>query len=263
MQISQADQNLLRDLFFVLQKLNLPAMIVGAGAMQLVFYSKFGEGRKTKDWDMAVSLESWDDYSSLVRELTEGESAKFEKTQSEHKLIYRDTNTEVDLIPFGNIAEPEQDILWKESDRVMNVSGFSESFSQATLAKINDRDVKVVDIPGLVVLKMFAWDDRGMDVDKDLEDLDFILSRYEDDDRVYSELYEKLANEELNYIDSHVYLLGRDIANILQTQTFIKLEEVLSRMIEQVSWEEADALAQHLTVLQRGLRSLSSDNEVE
>ncbi|MDB9312812.1 hypothetical protein PN462_06840 [Spirulina sp. CS-785/01] len=108
-----------------------------------------------------------------------------------------------------------------------------------------------------IVLKLFAWGDRGERVNKDLEDLEFVLSHYEDDERAYDELAEKLANGGIELLDASIYLLGQDIYKILQEKTRFALNEILNQLIARLE-HEPPSLGYQLRILQRGINSLSS-----
>lgn len=174
-----------------------------------------------------------------------------------NKFIHIKTNIEVDLVPFGEIGEPDQEIVWSETGNVMNVLGFSEALSTAKIAKIDDLELQVIDTPGLIVLKIFAWGDRRERTQKDLEDIEFILAKYEDDDRVYTELAEELAEGIIDFMDANVYLLGQDIYKILQKRTLIELNSLLDELITSLD-DEPMSLGYRLKILKQGINAFSS-----
>ena len=120
---------------------------------------------------------------------------------------------------------------------------------------IDDLEIKAVDTPAFLVLKIFAWGDRGERTNKDLEDIAFILLRYEDDDRVYSELAEELADGSVEFLDANIYLLGQDIYKMLKDKTLTELDLLLNRWIERLEANDPESLGYQLTVLQAGIRS--------
>ena len=138
----------------------------------------------------------------------------------------------------------------------MNVSGFAEALLHAKNTTIDELEIQVVDTPAFIVLKVFAWGDRGERTNKDLEDIDFILLKYEDDERVYSELAEELADGAVDFLDANIYLLGQDICKILQEKTLTEFSSLLSRLIESVDSDESGSLSYRLKVLQKGIWSI-------
>jgi len=257
--ISSEEKQVLADLVHIVSSLDLPMIVVGAGARLLIFDQKFGEGRSTKDWDVAISIDNWKVYQELRELLTTGDSPHFKSTKNSHKFIHIETNIEVDIIPFGEIGEPDQEIIWKDSGNSMNISGFSEALSHAKTTTIDELKIQVVDTPAFIVLKFFAWGDRGERTNKDLEDIDFILLRYEDDERVYSDLSEELTDGIVDFLDANIYLLGQDICKILQEKTLVEFSLLLSRLIKKIDSDEANSLAYRLKVLQKGICSISTD----
>lgn len=253
--IGSKEKKALSDLVHIISELGLPIILIGAGARLLIFDQKFGEGRGTKDWDIAISIDSWEAYQKLCKSLTTGNSARFNSTKISHKFIHIETNIEVDIVPFGEIGEPNQEIFWSESGNSMNILGFKEALLHSKTTFIDDLEIQVVDTPGLVVLKIFAWGDRGKRTNKDLEDIEFILSNYEDDERVYSELAEELATGIVEFLDASIYLLGQDIYKILEDKTLLELNLLLDRLIERFYTDEPESFGYKLKVLQAGIRS--------
>ncbi|NEO27275.1 MAG: hypothetical protein F6K03_10345 [Kamptonema sp. SIO4C4] len=253
--ISSNEKQVLADLIDIVSSLDLPMILVGAGARLLIFDQKFGEGRGTRDWDVAISIDDWGVYQQLSESLTTGDSPRFRSTKNSHKFIHIATKIEVDIVPFGEIGEPDQEIVWSDSGSSMNVSGFTEALLHAKTAVIDDLEIPVIDTPAFVVLKIFAWGDRGERTNKDLEDIEFILSKYEDDERVYSELAGELADGTVEFLDANIYLLGQDIYKIFQDKTLIDLDLLLNDLIERLSTDNSESLGYKLKVLQAGIRS--------
>jgi len=108
-----------------------------------------------------------------------------------------------------------------------------------------------------MVLKVFAWGDRGERTKKDLEDIEFILLKYEDDDRVYNELVEELSSGSVDFIDANIYLLGQDIHKMLQDKTLIELNKLLGKMIKKFDYAEDRSFGYMLKVLQEGINSIN------
>ena len=186
--ISFVEKQVLTDLVNIVSALKFPMIVVGAGARLVIFDCKFGEGRGTKDWDVAISIDDWTAYKTLREHLTKGNFPRFKTTNTTHKFVHIETNIEVDIVPFGQIGEPDRKMVWSDTGNCMNVLGFAEALFYAKTVNIDEVEIPVIDTPAFIVLKIFAWGDRGERTNKDLEDIEFILSKYEDDERVYDEL---------------------------------------------------------------------------
>jgi predicted nucleotidyltransferase len=255
--IDSREKQILTDLTAIVKTLNLPMILVGAGARLIIFDQKFGAGRGTEDWDVAISIDSWETYQKLGEALIDGNPPIFQSTKTAHRFNHIATNIDVDIVPFGTIGEPDQEIIWADSGKPMSILGFDEALSHAITANIDDLEIQVIDIPSFVVLKIFAWGDRGERTDKDLKDLGFILSKYEDDERVYSELVDELSSGKVEFLDANIYLLGQDMHRMLQDKTLIELNKLLEKMIEKFDYAEERSFGYRLKVLQKGINSIN------
>jgi len=254
--IDSREKQVLADLTAIVKTLNLPMILVGAGARLIIFDQKFGEGRGTKDWDVAISIDSWETYQKLGEALIEGNPPIFQSTKTAHRFKHIETAIDVDIVPFGAIGEPNQEIIWADSGNPMSVLGFDEALSHAITTNIDDLKIQVIDIPSFVVLKIFAWGDRGERTNKDLDDIEFILSKYDDDERAYNELTDELINESVKLQDASIYLLGQDIFRRLQEKTLVELNRLLEKMIDKFDSDEERSLGYMLKVLHSGINSL-------
>ena len=255
--IDSREKQVLADLIIIVKTLDLQMILVGAGARLIMFDQKFGEGRGTKDWDVAISIDSWESYQILREALINSDNPSFQSTKTPHRFRHIETDIDVDIVPFGAIGEPDKQIIWADSGNPMSVLGFEEALSHATTTNIDDLKIQVINIPSFVVLKVFAWGDRGERTKKDLEDIEFILSKYEDDDRVYNELVEELSSRSVEFLDANIYLLGQDIYRMLQDKTLIELNKLLGKMIEKFDYAEDRSFGYMLKVLQKSLNSIN------
>lgn len=278
--LNSKEKQVLVDLKAVLDSLNLPRLMVGAGARLLIFDRQYNqEGRATKDWDFAVSVKSWSDFQSLCDRLTRGENPHFKVAPKvPHKFIHLETNIEVDIVPFGEIGQPGQKIEW-EDGLTMNLLGLEEALLCAKEQVIDDNLViPVVDCPAFLGLKLIAWSDRGGN--KDLKDIDFIIEGIADreiyEERIFEELVNEISEGKLEYLNASTFLLGRDIRRIFHDATVSKINEILSKVLENrdtvipqliprtvtgEEWDDRfDAIVQRFDVLQRGIMSQASQD---
>jgi len=167
----------------------------------------------------------------------------------------RTVSIEVDIVPFGKIGEPDQQIFWADSGNPMNILGFAEALANAEIASIDGLEIQVISLPAFIFLKIFAWSDRGGRTDKDIEDIESVLLKYEDYERVYTELAEELDNQVVKFTDANIYLLGQDICKILQTKTLIELNKILIKLIKKFDSDDEKSLGYKLIVLQKGINS--------
>jgi len=223
------EKQVLVDILTVAARLKLPMLVVGAGARILIFDRRYNiEGLATTDLDFAVRVDSWSDYQSLSAEMTHGSNPCFRATDIPHKFIHIQTGTEVDLVPFGPIGQPNQQIEWSDGNQ-MSLLGLDEALSSAEVLTMEGIEFKVVNTAAFLVLKLIAWNDRK--AAKDLEDVYFILNKYEDD-RIYEELADELSQGLIEFEQAAGFLLGRDIQKIFNEATIIELNKILSQILQ-------------------------------
>lgn len=177
----------------ILSELNIPYVIVGATARDLVLH--FGHGAKiqraTADVDFAIQVANWETFNQLKNRLCE---VGF-KTSNQQQRLYSPDNEPIDIVPFGGIEDKDAYIAWPpKGDIVMKVLGFSEASENAERVLIADDpelEVPVATPVGLVLLKFIAWMERipALRV-KDALDIKYLLSNYEEMPEVKDEVYE-------------------------------------------------------------------------
>jgi predicted nucleotidyltransferase len=220
---------ILRQVDPVARALGIEYLVTGATARDILLVGVFGleTGRGTRDVDLAIAVDGWPQFAAAKTRLVE--AGAFEADERViHRLFHLPGKGRrgypIDLIPFGGIEDPAATIAWPP-DRtiVMNVTGYREAFEAAPLVEI-DRGfvVRVVSLPGLAILKLFAWADRGAGDPRDAIDLAMLLRQYGaagNADRLYG--LEIGVMEAVGYdLDvAGARLLGRDAARISGTET--------------------------------------------
>jgi predicted nucleotidyltransferase len=250
------EKEVLIDLKTIIDTFNYRMLLIGAGARRLIFDIPFDlNARATRDWDITISIKNWTEYEAL-RDRIIG-SQLFKITAVQHRFIHVKTEIEVDIIPFGEIGEPYQQIEWKDGN-LMNIMGFVEAFENSSVRLIDGREFSVVDIPSLIILKFFAWNDNQKA--KHWQDIDFILTNYDSesiDNRIYEELSNELADSIIRYQDAGVYLIGKDIQKRLKAETLAKLKEILLILINDFSGyeDERGEFSKKIIILQQAINS--------
>lgn len=163
-------------------------MLVGATArlLQLDWPAGLESQRTTKDLDLTLQCENWDQYLQLAKLLTD--KGHFETGRQPHQFRHVTTQSIIDLIPYGGIEQPIGNVTWSETGNRMSVTGMAEARANAeTMQTADGAELAVVSLPWFVVLKIIAWTDRR-NSDKgagDLKDADYVmrnclrLKRYE------------------------------------------------------------------------------------
>ena len=232
--------------------LGYPAFLVGAMARIILLENIFGlkAGRATTDVDFAFALDDWEQFRALKTFLLT--NANFEESRHEaHRLLLQIPGSKhkykVDLIPFGGIETSPSTISWPPDMAVMmNVAGFSDALAAAVKVEVSPGvNIAIASLPGIAILKLFAWADRGQDNQKDAIDLVSLLRGYHEagnEDRIYVEKTALKALETAGYdIElAGAWLLGNDVAAMASTQTNTDLQALLNgskreRLIEDMT----------------------------
>ncbi|WP_395489857.1 hypothetical protein ACG1VR_23090 [Cedecea davisae] len=151
--------------------------VAGATAREVVLTHLYERkrGRHTRDIDIAIFIKDWHPFSALKQAIL-NQGAE-EVAGNAHRLIWE--KTELDIIPFGGVAEGNA-IAWPPDRHfIMSVDGFLEAFNHSISIRLSTGEViRFCSLPGLLLLKLFAWRDRGGEVSKDAIDIFNILKEY-------------------------------------------------------------------------------------
>ena len=236
--------------------------VAGATARDLILVNVRGlrPGRATRDIDFGIAIESWEQFARLKERLAAtGDFAPDRRALQ--RLIYTDQaagfSIPIDLIPFRGVASPSGTIAWPpRQDVVMNVAGFEEALASAISMEIEvGLTVRVASVPGLTLLKLIAWADRGRESNKDAADLYTLLTTYADagnTDRLYDQEMDLLEAVAYDMELAGTELLGRDVARICspqalaQVQSLLRsegnLERLVNQMVQTSTYAEATAV---------------------
>ncbi|KQY12372.1 hypothetical protein ASD28_27665 [Massilia sp. Root133] len=114
----------------------------------------------------------------------------------------------------------------------MRVTGYAEALASALDVEVdNGLVIRVVSIPALAALKLLAWDDRGLQDNKDAQDLLFLLQHYHEagnGDRMYEEAFELLEAAGFDLPLAGATLLGHDTRVILHDDSLHALLAILA-----------------------------------
>ena len=171
--------------------------------------------RATSDIDFGIMIKDsfvFDDLKSYLIE----EEGFIPSKGNEFVLIWKD-KSQVDLIPFGDL-ESEGIVTVKGTGFAsMNVEGFKEVYEQASEEIITeDQRFKVCTLPGIVILKLIAWDDRPEVRRDDIDDIAEIIKNYFHlNDEVIFEQHSDLFTDDIELAEIASQFLGREIGKIV------------------------------------------------
>lgn len=205
-------------------------LMIGAKAMDIQLHNVYGlpTFRPTNDTDFAVALENWEQFEALKSYLAGTGHFKLDSRRVQ-RLEYLG-GFPVDLVPFGGIESPGGTIAWPpDSSDVMTVQGFAEINSAAEEIAVpgSSQPLRAASLPGLALLKLFAWNDRLET--KDAWDMAALLQNYHavvGDTRLFQD---EALLKSLGYdtIRAGAVLLGKDAATIVSPATLSAAQNIL------------------------------------
>jgi predicted nucleotidyltransferase len=155
-------------------------------------------------------------------------------------LIWKD-KTEVDLLPFGAIEDKDGKVIITGLG-LTNISllGFAEVYEEGLpqLDLEGKHQFKFCTLPGIVLLKMIAWDDRPEERRDDIKDISDILNHFFDmyDDEIWKSHNGLFEDEtaDLKYIAAKV--MGREMSKIANRnkKLFMRIERILNSNINDI-----------------------------
>lgn len=193
--------------------------------------------RATVDIDLAVNVRTWADYQSLIAMLLEDDQIVRREPGVAHRFHFR-SGGQLDVVPFGSIAQDGRVVWPNEEDSEMNVLGFDEA-SRSTVEVILPHNlvIRVVSIPGLVLLKVIAWKDRHIAKPRhDARDIRELLLSYSRDwnlERLYQDGEELLVKLGYDPELAGARLLGQDVRRLVATPTEVVIRRILLAETEQ------------------------------
>lgn len=206
--------------------------LVGAAARDVVL--SFGYGlkltRATYDLDIAVAVPTWMAFESIACELVS--RAGFTRdARTSHR--FRTEEAVVDIVPFGGVAA-DGVVVWPLHELEMSVLGFAEAYAEADQVILPGKlSVLVASPPGLLILKIIAWEERHREQPKhDAVDIAALLETYSSNVAV-DDLYTNGADllEQFGYDNelAAAALIGRYAAKIARPATAQQILRILTR----------------------------------
>lgn len=161
------------------RQLGAEVFVVGAAARDIALrlLDVTNAPRRTMDLDVAVMLQDWNQYERLTSILLHNH---FEKAREKQRFYYLGSNGrirfEVDIVPFGAIAEEDQ-VAWPpEGSPVMSVRCFEDVMRAADKVTVDGAFAfRLASLSGQFLIKLDTWNDRRMKTKKDAADMAFLL----------------------------------------------------------------------------------------
>lgn len=248
--INEQDQAVLRDLTRIARVAEISFFVIGAGARFLVYDWPAGlsGGRGTTDWDIAVRVSSWEEFLR-VRDALTANQAGFKTTAAEHRFEHS-SGRKLEVVPYGGVEDPDRTVTYPKGETTHSVLGLSECESCCVEVDIGDGlRVQVVEPPGLVLLKAKAYLDRRSETTRDVQDVNFMVSRYQeslDDATVLERAGEVLQDENVLYEDVGAYLLALDVRELAVAEEALEPLVALVAELTDVQGKAVDHLLEKM-----------------
>ena len=185
-------------------------------------------GRATKDVDFAVLINDKGIYEQLKAYLVK-EKGFQPSAENAFLLIYKE-RIQVDLLPFGAIEDEDRKVTVEGTGyTTVHVPGFAEIYS-AGLPEMDlegKHQFKFCTLPGIVILKLLAWDDRPETRQSDILDISDILHHYfsMQDNEIWENHFDLFTGDNTNLLHVAARVMGREMRKIV-----IKNEALFQRM---------------------------------
>ncbi|MEM6320626.1 MAG: nucleotidyl transferase AbiEii/AbiGii toxin family protein [Bacteroidota bacterium] len=228
----------------VCTKFGTSYFVVGAFARDLLLENIYNQptGVATRDIDIAITIESWQNYQEVIHFLLQKKG--FRKGQNVHEYISPE-NIQTDIIPYGSIEENRTVSFPPNFDTVMNMLGFQEVY-KATIQIILDDAVsfKIASIEGIALLKFIAWADRIPDriSQKHVTDISLIIKAYFDAKvaEFATELPYLFDEEHFDTFICSARVLGHRFQQISKKSVQLKIE--LNAIFDKILKEKSNSL---------------------
>jgi predicted nucleotidyltransferase len=246
----------MREVDTLVKDLTLTYFVCGAVARDIVLQHVYGieTGIATADVDFGIAVENWEQFENIKARLTA--TGRFEPAKNIAQRLYYKPTAEsrgypLDIIPFRGVEQPAHSVAWPpDMDIVMNVIGYEEALATALEVQIESGFVvPVISLPGLALLKLFAWADRGINNPKDARDLLLLFRQYANagnQDRLYGEAIDVMEAVEYDFDLAGSQLLGRDVRAIAAEATRAQINNLIDDP------KKMDKLLTHITASLRG-----------
>lgn len=135
----------------------------------------------------------------------------------------------IDLMPLSDKAKNGEIILEGSGMTKIRLDGFEEAYKKGSInTQLESEIYRACSIPGIVILKLIAYDDRPDRRIKDIIDITRICKYYPDlETDLIWENHNELYVDDLSHDEVGMIVLGREMNNIISEN-----DELKSRIIQ-------------------------------
>ena len=231
--------SLLRTLTACFQSIGKPFFVIGAASRDILrlYLEAEPAPRKTRDLDIAIAVDSWDDFFAVSAMLQKN---GFRKDRQMKQRFYfgavKGADYELDVVPFGGVTAPGEKIYWPpEESPMMSVQGFASVLKDCVDVTVDGEFCfKIPSAPAFFVLKFDAWLDRHLLNDKDAKDMSFILANYylhEITNPSHLEVVDILPDPFEPFV-AGAYMIAKDIIPLLEKDALLSYVADIDKELE-------------------------------
>jgi predicted nucleotidyltransferase len=224
-----------------LEKFGIDFYLIGAVARNVWMSGINGIAprRTTADIDFAVLINDKGIYEQLKEYLITEEG--FQPSKENAFVLLKD-NLEVDLLPFGAIEDEDARVTIQGTGYTsVHVPGFKEVYDIG-LPELELEDghiFKFSTLPGIVLLKLLAWDDRPEVRRDDIKDISDILNHFFDmhDKEIWNSHHDLFVDAEADLKHIAARVMGRELNKIVtgNEKLFNRIAGILNANTEDVA----------------------------
>lgn len=179
--------------------------------------------RATTDIDFGVLIKNSEHFVALKAYLTRVEG--FTSYRENAFVLIAPDGRQIDILPFGEIEKEGKVTVMGTGMTSLYVDGLKEVYEEGVPEVTFEGKItfKVCTLPGIVLLKFIAWDDRPEMRSDDLIDIADIISHFFNiyDELIWTEHNDLFGSEkELEIISARV--LGREMGKFLRRNISLK-----------------------------------------
>lgn len=245
--------------------------IVGAIARNIWFATNDERPTGTKDLDFGVFVTDVDTYNELRETLIR--DYQYTPSKGNAFCLITPEGIQIDLLPFGEIEQDNEVSVEGVGLTSVKLDGFREVFERGTVdVEIGTETYRSCSIPGVVILKMIAYDDRPDRRGKDVEDIYAICQHYPiiEDENIWAN-HSDLYGDDREHFDVGMIVLGREMSRMISDNDKLRnrVVDILNKalrldsgfipiMIKNPEEETIDQKRNILTNILRGLTESDS-----
>jgi len=217
------------------QKFGIDFYLVGAVARDVWMsgINNISPRTTTGDIDFGVLINDKGTYEALKEYLIKTEAFHPTK-ENAFVLIWKD-KTEVDLMPFGAIEDEDGKVTIEGTGyTTIHMPGFTEVYEEGLpeLELEGRHRFKFCTLPGIVILKLLAWDDRPEVRRDDIKDISDILNHFFNmyDNEIWENHHDLFGENDADLKHIAARVMGREMSKIAKRniKLFARIEGILN-----------------------------------